>query len=247
MLFVEGKDFDIIRRFARKLSEIGIANRRDFTLIELDGFIPEKIAHIREGIESALGSKILSAAILDRDYRSMNECEAIKARYGGRCEFFTIHGCKEIENFLLVPDAIERAALRKGRDRARRTGKPENSVPSVTSVIQEFCESVKFNVQSQLLDFRRRYEKDNKLGIHDAVLMEEELRLFELNCFDLRQRLEMVPGKDALNAVNAMLQPLDLAVTNHTIIEAMAPDEIAPAMKNLINSLSKFSLQQASN
>ena len=78
VLFVEGKDFDIIKGFARKINESGVANKRDFAVIELDGFIPEKIGIIREGIESALGSTIVCAAILDRDYRSSRECEAIK-------------------------------------------------------------------------------------------------------------------------------------------------------------------------
>lgn len=241
VLFVEGKDFDIIKGFARKIDESGVANKRDFAVIELDGFIPEKIGIIREGIESALGSTIICAAILDRDYRSSRECEAIKLRYGERCDFFVIHECKEIENFLLVSTAIERAASRKGKDRARRAGGLEKDIPSISSAINDFCNSVRFNVQSQLLDFRRRYERDRKSGMHDAVLMEEELKLFEVNWSSERQRLAEISGKDALNAVNGVLQPLNLAVTNHSIIEAMSTDEVAPAMKSLVVLLSKFS------
>lgn len=113
VLFVEGKDFQILGKFARKLNQTGVGNRRDFAVIPVNGFNPERIHNLKDGIETTLGSKIITAAILDRDYRSDEECEVIANECRNFCDFVVIHQRKEIENFLLVPSAIDRAINKK--------------------------------------------------------------------------------------------------------------------------------------
>tara|TARA_R110002033_G_scaffold57490_1_gene106599 strand:- start:3420 stop:4850 length:1431 start_codon:yes stop_codon:yes gene_type:complete len=117
-LFVEGKDFRILGRFARKLGKVDVANSKDFAVVAAQGFNPERIRSMIDGMEATLGFKIVSTAVLDRDFRSLDECEAIRNDCLKHCKFVSIHKRKEIENYLLVPDAIARAAtkrIEKGR------------------------------------------------------------------------------------------------------------------------------------
>jgi len=56
-LFVEGKDFQIFSKFARKLGKQQVANRSDFTVIPVEGFSPEKVRDFSKGMELTLGAK----------------------------------------------------------------------------------------------------------------------------------------------------------------------------------------------
>jgi hypothetical protein len=50
-LFVEGDDFQILSRFARKLGLTSIANRSDFAVVPVKGFNPERIRSLKNGME----------------------------------------------------------------------------------------------------------------------------------------------------------------------------------------------------
>ncbi len=112
-VFVEGKDFQIIGRFAQRLSATRVAGRTDFAPISVDGFNPDRIRTLKKGIETTLGGKIAAAAILDRDYRSQKECEAIAGVCEEFCDLVRIHNRKEIENYVLSAAAVDRASLKK--------------------------------------------------------------------------------------------------------------------------------------
>jgi hypothetical protein len=98
-LFVEGDDFQILTRFARKLEKGSIANRSDFAVVPVKGFNPERIRNLKNGMEISLGGPILAAALMDKDYRSDRERTAIMAQSTTFCDYVAIHRRKEIENF----------------------------------------------------------------------------------------------------------------------------------------------------
>ena len=124
VLFVEGKDFQILSQFARKLSKNQVATRSEFAVVPLDGFNPGKIKDLVHGIEITLGTKILVGAIFDRDYRSDTECKKVIADLRKHCTFAHIHERKELENFLLYPEAITRAIEARRLEQEKRTAKP---------------------------------------------------------------------------------------------------------------------------
>jgi hypothetical protein len=123
VLFVEGKDFQILGRFARKLGHERAGNRSEFAVVTVEGFNLKRIKNLKAGMETTLGAKIVAAAILDKDYRSDEERKSIIDACGSFCEYVTIYERKEIENFLLVPAALDRAAERRIADQAKRTGR----------------------------------------------------------------------------------------------------------------------------
>ena len=122
-VFVEGKDFHIIGAFARKLKKESVSNQHSFAVVPVGGFNPDRIKSLRKGMKTTLGSNIFAAAILDRDYRSDEECGKIKKKCRDFCEYVEILDRKEIENFVLVPSAIDRVATMRISDQMRRTGK----------------------------------------------------------------------------------------------------------------------------
>lgn len=64
-LFVEGRDFQVLSRFARKLGRNQASNRSDFAVIPVDGFSPNKVRDFKQGIEATLGTSVLTGVIFD--------------------------------------------------------------------------------------------------------------------------------------------------------------------------------------
>lgn len=240
-LFVEGKDFQILGKFARKLNYGKVGNRSEFAVIPVEGFNPERIRNLKKGIETTLGGKIAAAAILDRDFRSQAECEAISRACEDFCEVVRIHDCKEIENFLLSPPAIDRAAARRVADRNKRSGHEHRFSPCARTLLDNFANDRKTYVTSQYLAFSRRFHRAASPATDEASANEAALSEFESRWRDKDVRLAMVPGKDALSRVNEHLQKqYGVTVTPTAIIDAMKNDEVPREIEGLVVSLDAF-------
>jgi hypothetical protein len=184
----------------------------------------------------------LAAAILDKDYRSEKERVWIEKECKSFCDLATIHRCKEIENFLLVPDAINRSAERKVLDQAKRSGRPVSTfVPFASTFLDDFCQDKKSYIQAQYLAVRRQFEKGGASSINDATFNEEILNEFEKLWVTSASRLLIVPGKEALGAINKYLQGLyGVNITPTSIADAMKVEEIPAEMTMLIKALGSF-------
>lgn len=240
-LFVEGKDFQIFSRFASRLNYPRVANRGDFAVVTADGFNVERIRSLKQGMETTLGSKVRAAAIFDRDYRSDEECKAIADECREFCDRTVVHMRKEVENYLLVPMAIDRAARKRLADVAKRSGRTLKYNCDVAAILDDFANEKKAYVASQYLAERRRFERKNSPGTAEATINESALKAFEVNWADPDLRLSMIPGKEALSAVNRSLQEQHkISVTPTAIIDAMKLEEVPDEMKKLIESISDF-------
>ena len=241
-VFVEGKDFLIIGAFARKLKKEGVSNRRDFAVVPVGGFNPDRIKSLKTGMEIASGSGILAAAILDRDYRSDKECDDITRRCQEFCERVKILGRKEIENFVLVPSAIDRVAARRVSDQVRRTGKEKEYLRETTTILNKFATDQKNSVVAQFLSNRRKFARTATPKTDVSQIDAESLEKIEELWSDEVERYKLIPGKEAISAVNVHLQETyDVSITPVAIIGAMHVDEIPLEMRELVDELVSFS------
>ncbi|QQO37375.1 AAA family ATPase [Bradyrhizobium diazoefficiens] len=244
VVFVEGQDFQLLSKFALKLDYSIVGNRSHFAVVPVEGFNPERIRSLKAGMETTLGGSILAAAILDKDYRSDPERKAIKEDCEKFCTLVTIHHSKEIENFVLVPAAIDRAVLRKRVDRAKRSGKTEKIglEPIAEQFLEEFAKQKKSYVQAQYLATRRAFERQQTTGVHEATFSQAILEEFEELWRTAESRLAIIPGKEALSALNSRLQrDFSVNVTPTSIVDAMNSGEIPKEIRLLIADLGVFS------
>ena len=192
-------------------------------------------------METTLGGKIIAAAILDRDYRCDAECAGIVNECNAFCELVSIHHRKEIENFLLVPSAIDRASARKVADRSKRAGSKTEYSSKVENLLESFASQKKSYVVSQYLADRKRFERIHSPSLHEATINEAALNEFEDRWNDLDSRLQVIPGKEAISAINKRLQEdYQVTVTSTAIIDAMKVDEVPAEMKILVAHISEF-------
>lgn len=237
-VFVEGKDFQIIGRFARKLGLPIVANRSEFAVISVEGFNPDRVKSIKSGIETTLGGPIGTAAILDKDYRSEGELAVIERTCAAYIDLVKMHRCKEIENFLLVPTAIDRAAARKVAERNRRSGVDTKYTNCAERLLTQYAAGRKSYVTAQYLAYRRRFERTNSPGVAEETVNEATLAELE-ECWTAP--LQIVPGKEALGALNEQLQAqFGVSVTPTAIIDAMNVEEIPRPLTELLQELAKF-------
>jgi hypothetical protein len=197
-------------------------------------------------METTLGGRILAAAILDKDFRSEAERIALIEECKSFCDFVTIYEQKEIENFLLVPDAITRATLRKISDQEKRVGRSINYETDMSQLLDDFAVEKKSYVTAQYVSDRRRFVRTISPAQSDATTTEDALIEFERCWKDPISRLKVIPGKDALSAINVALQAkYGVSVTATAIIDAMRTSEIAAEMTTLLNCLSTFASSAA--
>lgn len=242
VIFVEGADFRLIGQFARKLGYKRVASRGDFAVVPTEGFNPDRVKSLQSGMEHPLGRSVLSGAILDRDFRSDEECEAITKSLMEKCEFVVIHKRKEVENFVLVPTAIDRAAALRVEDRRMRGAQIPEFEPCAESLILEFADDKKAYLISQFSDRYRSFRRSLGDKRHDATLMQQAIQSFDIRWADLDERIRMIPGKDALSFVNEGLQRrYKVGLTPTAIVDAMRVNEVPAGMESLISSIAGFS------
>ena len=240
-IFVEGDDFQVFARFARKTGHHELGNRTTFAVVPIGGFSPERVQDLKGGIEMTLADTISAAVVLDRDFRSDAECNAARARCNAFCDLSVVHNCKEVESFMLVPDAIDRAARRRVDARVQRTGTPADYLGGVSDILDDFAQQQKSHVMSQYLASRRRFAKQTTPAQDETTTDRGALEDFEADWAKPARRLQLIPAKEALSAVNRHLQEKHkVSVTSAAIIDAMHVAEIPVEVRHLLDRLAEF-------
>ena len=241
VVFVEGEDFQIIGKFAKKLGCTAVSNRSNFAVVPVRAFSPERIRSLKTGMESTLGGKVAAAVLLDRDYRSTEECEALVSSCKEFCDEVWFHNCKEIENLLLSPTAIDRAAERRLADSIRRGGTKHEFIPCAQEILDSFAEDKRNYVVAQRLSATRRYAKGVSPETDETILAERTLTEFESKWSDSTAKLSLIPGKNAIASTNQALQErYGISVTPTAIIDAMSTVEVPRQVKCLVANLDAF-------
>jgi AAA15 family ATPase/GTPase len=241
VLFVEGKDFSIFSKFARHLKLDRVANRGDFAVVPVEGFNPQKLRFFKEGIEKAIGGKVLSAVIFDRDYRSDGAVTVERGELERNNYFAHIHSGKEIENFLIIPAAIERAVCSRIKEVNVRSGTAIAFAEDITELLKTISEGMKIKVLAQLQSLRHKYEKSVNPRLNEATINETIFTEFDQKWQDLDKRLKLIPGKEFLSLLNRYLQDhykVTISATN--IISHIGKGDFPPEMKALLEAIDEF-------
>src|SRR5215213_205315 len=133
---------------------------------------------MKAGIEATLGGKILAGIILDRDFRCDAECDTVAEECRSVADFVVVHRRKEIENFLLVPDAIDRAVTKRLAEVSERTGERTEYTGSASEMLRRLSDEKRDYVLAQRLAALRQFERGRNSRDHEATMNESGLRVF---------------------------------------------------------------------
>lgn len=202
VLFVEGRDRRLLARIAAKCDCADLFDTGDLAIISLDGFSEyRRISHAQWVFAEILKEgKIRCAALFDRDYRCSAEIQQVIDEIGSQVQFVHVWSKKEIENYLLVPTALDRVITSRLQRRVESGTLKEMPELDIYGMLTDLTTGMRSDVEAQrqakMLQFFRSDRRDQ------ATLLREHNAESELIWKDLGGRLDIVPGKEVLTTMN---------------------------------------------
>ena len=144
-----------------------------------------------------------------------------------------IHGRKEIENYLLLPGALARAAAAAIADRARRHNETADGAPDIPALLTTITDRHKKTVQAQYVG--RRLEHLRKTGKDASTLAAEAIAEFEGKWHGLDERLTILA--ELRQEIQSRHQ---ISLTDYKIINACKPADIPQDLRDLLACLEAF-------
>jgi hypothetical protein len=241
LLFVEGdRDMKIARRFARVLGHKEVASGVGITTALSEGFSSwDRIKSLAWGFERALDTHLHIGAVFDHDYWPSEQTASIQRELEKYLELAHIHRRKEVENYLLNPEVIQRALKRAVAERERRTGEASPRLPSIAKRLDAITNKLKRRVQAQYIARRTDYFKRGR--VDPATRTQQAMKMFDAKWDDLSERMELVPGKEVLRELRSFLQSAcRVTLTDYRIIDEFRPEEIPADLRALLERLDQF-------
>jgi energy-coupling factor transporter ATP-binding protein EcfA2 len=241
LLFTEGdRDFDLLRHFARKVGLYDLASGVGLTPLTSDGFSSmERVKSLRWGLEKTLAQHLAIGAIYDRDYYCPEEIGERLSALWSEITYAHVHERKELENYLLVPAALQRALDRELSERYRRTGEAPIPKETIVDMLHRLSNPHKAELLSQYVARRSTYLQKSKKDA--ATIARETIDWFDAKWAVIDQRMEVVAGKDLLAAVRGEVQDsYGVSLTAHKVIEAFRVDEVPSDLIELLHGLDKL-------
>ena len=193
-LFIEGSDFEILRIFHKKIFPRSSETFDDFMAIPISGWGGWSLV---EGssrfLKNIVGENFKKYCILDSDYHTEKE---IKNRYKSAKDNnveLKIWKKKEIENYLIDPEVIQRLILKKRGDLTKSDVKLSSIKRKINGITNGFIEQIFANLVQNYISY-------NKLDGFKATTKASGFRKKMEN--DPDYRLSKSPGKEVLTQLS---------------------------------------------
>ena len=241
VVFVEGEyDFTLMRRFAKRLSLNDLGAGLGLAAMPSGGFGSwSRISALAQGVSQTLGTELLIAAVYDRDFYCEEQIEDIQAKLRAALRFAHVHKRKEIENYLLIPEALDRVVAKGIAERRAKGADVDDVTEPAIQTLLKLSDPLKDDTQDQYvgkyLEFHRSGPKDT------ATKMKEATTIFR-TCWNLpEERLMIVPGKELLRRYREHIQKIyGVSVTDAKIVEACRHDELPEDLVQLLRGIDAF-------
>lgn len=239
-LFVEGKDFNSLKKFAKKLEIYQFAQEDGFSVIPLDGFSNwEKLIHIDWLFENAFGEKVRCYVLLDRDYYSDDYINYVVNNLSLKGVKIHVWSKKELENFLINFELLFRIFSDEYRNRYPNQEIPLSSKDfenELISLFDPFKSYVQGQMISKILEVRtdKKIITDNREDISAVTI--KTLEEFEISWSDIEYRKKVIPGKDYFSRMNRWLnEKYKISISLAKIKNSLLKEEIDTEIVYSIN------------
>lgn len=240
ILFVEGKDLKLLNRLSKICHKNDLFATGEITVIPIDGFSQhDKIIHTNWAFTKVLGEELKIAVLLDRDYRADEEIDAVKSKLRDEISLAHILSKKELENYYLVPNAIEKAINQKLDERISSGTLVKKPKLNIDTILLEQTEKLKTETLSQLAAHKAKIHQ--KSGKDISTTITEVTKAFEITWNTLDYRLKVVSGKALVSILNDYLQTkFKLTITYAQIANYMCNNDIDNDLKDFFEKLEQI-------
>jgi predicted ATPase len=239
IIFFEGKDKKILSKLAA-CRGLSIDEKPDTLILEVGGFGQwRRVREVAWAIRHMFRMRANVMCLFDRDYRSPAEMEKFKDDMSNEGITCLVLGRKELENYIIVPEALVR--LVTSRIRQRRRPIPQDLVEQITNMICEETERLKFQVESQLAVNRIRYCRDTGDRRDDSDIARAALEEFADSWGHIEGRLKLVPGKELITALSQRFQQAwNVSISPLSLTGELKGAEIDPELGEILDQLDLF-------
>jgi hypothetical protein len=239
VVFFEGKDRRIVRRFAAKAGfKDGPLDDPDTVYLQAGGY--EQWRRVREvgwTLHHVFGLDVKIAAIFDRDYRCSEEMEVFEDGMNSEKLLCVALSRKEIENYALERPVLFRAMRARLKSRSLSLS-DSDLLKIIDKICASMCEETRSNTVSNYADYKFKLDPEREY---------EEWRDEALTEFDiawassLDQRLSRVSGKTFISILSAVFQKeYGLSITVNHIVEEFEAAEIPAEVTEILGRVSRF-------
>ncbi|WP_177412464.1 ATP-dependent nuclease [Pseudomonas cavernicola] len=241
IVFVEGmSDYKTIRRFAKNLGFQELSSGNDLTAFESGGFSSwERIKSFAWGVKNTIDVNMKLFAIYDRDYYCQEQLDGILSDLVAELSHAHIHDRKEMENYFLNLEVLDRVLDKQIVLRNRRADSEVVKATSASELVEEITKALKVPAQSQYI--ARRLDHCKGKSVDSSTVSQVAIEEFEDIWADLNRRMYVVPGKTTLRLLRDKVQGLyGVSLTDVQIIDEFKPEEVPADLVFLIKKLEEF-------
>ena len=240
VLYIEGEDFKILRRFARRLGLSELASGVGIAPFPLGGFPSiQRIKAVSLGVSESIGASILFGGVFDRDFRPDEEIDELIKSFDSELALSVILERKEIENYLLVPSVLDRTLARLLEERARRSGESASAGRPISGFLQEITAPMETEIQAQYIAKRGDFLAHS--GKDVSTINREAIEIFDRKWNDNQLRLHIVPGKGVLSELFSRVQrEYKVNLTTAKIIDQLHESDIPRDLRQTLRVVDSF-------
>lgn len=247
-LFVEGKDFNFLKKMALILEVDQFAHEEGFSVIPLEGFSNwERLLHIDWLFENAFGEKVKCYVMLDRDYYSDIYIDYVINNLSAKGVKVHVWNRKELENYLINFELLFRIFSHKYSDRY-----PDREIPlsledfrfKLISLFEGYKNYVLGQMIAKNIEYKRIVKNTECVPdrVDDSsVISTQTLNEFERNWANIEYRKRVIPGKDYFSKMNQWLNSeYKLSISLGNVKNSLLKDEIDSEIINIIHGFMEF-------
>ena len=230
-IFVEGDDMDFLDIFHSKLYRDSENPLKSIPNIPLGGGGNwQHAVGAAIGFKNAGDEKISAYCFLDRDYKTDDEVDEIERKARAKGLELVFWKRKEIENYVLVPDAIRRLIV-------NRKAKQAGTGPKISTIgdrLDRICNEVKQDV----VDFvaGEILRADKSIGLPTAN--RKARMLIEKRWSTLSGKLAVVPGKKVVSELSKWSKKsYNISFSALSIARELKVEEIDDEIRETIEAL----------
>ncbi len=237
ILFVEGLDVKLLNRIARICKLDDLFTSGVITVIPIDGFSQhDKIIHTNWAFSKVLGEELTISVLLDRDYRTDDEVKIVFEKLHKEISLVHILEGKEIENYFIVPNAIEKAIHNRIAEK-QITSKIESV--AIQEMIVCTADELKEDTKTQIVAHRAKLSQKSSKDI-STVIKEASLE-FEKRWKEIPFRFKTISGKAFFSLLNTKLQETYKAnITLTQVATHMKYEDVNPDIIHFLSCLEKM-------